>query len=539
MALPHQRKTAFFDEEIEKADHLFRNGKFDRAAAQYVKTIGRLEPTFVIKKFLDSKRLVNLTTYLEALHQKSCASQEHTKILLNCYSKLKNDDQLRQFIESYEEGNIKFDVEIAIKVLRGANFHESAIYLAKKHKKHELFFKIQVEDGHNIDAALDYLNEMADLDEASVYMKKHGRVMLKHSPDKTIQTIKMICQKRGNVEPAFDAFGSRDIARQIYPEEFFHIFVENNDLFVRLLEQLVDGGTDFATKAVHNLLLELYLNTWLKEKDDLTKNFHAEKINKLLSQPSEKLDLNQALILCRNNRFDDGLIELYGRVKLYHLVLQYHIDQDDSLKIMKTCEEFGTIEPQLYMPALIHYSMNGDERLSQLLKAIEHQKAIGPMVVIKILLDSKRATLASVKEYLVRFLGKLNDRHIENMSSVDHYKDDTESIRNKIDEFKNHHIIFRTSKCSACYSNLDLPSVHFLCNHSYHQNCFYEHSVESDECPKCITANQKLLDEIGSHETSKSSLEILEKQLAMSDDDVFNSLARLFGLGLFDVERCS
>ena len=33
----------------------------------------------------------------------------------------------------------------------------------------------------------------------------------------------------------------------------------------------------------------------------------------------------------------------------------------------------------------------------------------------------------------------------------------------------NPHQVFQLSKCSACHTPLDLPSVHFLCMHSFHQ----------------------------------------------------------------------
>ncbi len=35
---------------------------------QYCATIGQLEPSFVIRRFLDAQRIHNLTSYLEALH---------------------------------------------------------------------------------------------------------------------------------------------------------------------------------------------------------------------------------------------------------------------------------------------------------------------------------------------------------------------------------------------------------------------------------------------------------------------------------------
>lgn len=518
-------------------DHLYRKGDFEGAIMQYIKTIGRSEPSYVIKKFLDSRRISNLTVYLEALHKKSCATQDHTKLLLNCYSRLRNDQQLKLFIESYEEGNIKFDLDIAIKVLRDAGFYEFALDLAKKHQKHEWFFKVQMEDKNDSKAALDYMVNMTEPNEIAIYMKKYGRVMLKDAPTETISMIETICQRsRESIARSQNqgTFSYLNLSRKIYPEEFFHIFVDSNDLFVQLLEQLVEGGTEFATKAVYNLLLELYLNSWRKEKDDLMRNLHAEKIKNLLSQPSEKFDIDQALILCRINRFDEGLIDLYARAKLYHLVLQYHIDQDDSLKIIKTCEQYGAENPHLYMPALIHYSKTGDERLSQLLKAIGHLKIIPPMVVIRILLESKRTNLGSVKDYLVRFLKKMDEKLSDNQLAIDRFKDDTEEVRKTIEEFENHQTVFQPSKCSACQEILDLPSVHFLCNHSYHQNCFNDYSADRDECLKCAHENKKLLDDIRSHENSKSKMKEVERSFSESDDDIFNSVAKLFGYGLFN-----
>ena len=56
--------------EIQRryADHLYNKHDYDGAMAQYVATIGQLEPSYVIKKFLDAQRIHNLTTYLEELH---------------------------------------------------------------------------------------------------------------------------------------------------------------------------------------------------------------------------------------------------------------------------------------------------------------------------------------------------------------------------------------------------------------------------------------------------------------------------------------
>lgn len=49
-------------------DHLYGKHDYDGAMGQYIATIGYLEPSYVIRRFLDAQRIHNLTLYLEALH---------------------------------------------------------------------------------------------------------------------------------------------------------------------------------------------------------------------------------------------------------------------------------------------------------------------------------------------------------------------------------------------------------------------------------------------------------------------------------------
>lgn len=65
----------------------------------FYRTIGKLEPSYVIRKFLDAQRIHNLTAYLQALHLQSLANADHTTLLLNCYTKLKDSAHLEEFIK--------------------------------------------------------------------------------------------------------------------------------------------------------------------------------------------------------------------------------------------------------------------------------------------------------------------------------------------------------------------------------------------------------------------------------------------------------
>ncbi len=64
-------------------------GEYDAAMGQYLETVGVLEPSYVIRRFLDAQRITCLTAYLELLHEQGLATVDHTTLLLNCYTKLK------------------------------------------------------------------------------------------------------------------------------------------------------------------------------------------------------------------------------------------------------------------------------------------------------------------------------------------------------------------------------------------------------------------------------------------------------------------
>lgn len=54
--------------------------------------------------------------------------------------------------------------------------------------------------------------------------------------------------------------------------------------------------------------------------------------------------------------------------------------------------------------------------------------------------------------------------------------------------------IFQKTKCSMCNSPLELPSVHFLCGHSFHQHCLESFAESEAECPTCTPENRKVMD---------------------------------------------
>lgn len=140
------------------ADYLFSRTEYDAALQQYLRAIDTINPSEVIRKYLDVQRIANLVQILEELHAQKLANSDHTTLLLNCYARLKNVDQLERFIKA--EGGAEFDVDTAIQVCRQGRYYEQAAYLAQKYQEHDTYISILVENLKQYSRALKYIKQL-------------------------------------------------------------------------------------------------------------------------------------------------------------------------------------------------------------------------------------------------------------------------------------------------------------------------------------------------------------------------------------------
>lgn len=171
-------------------DHLHSKGDYDGAMQQYLFTIGRLEPSYVIRKFLDAQRIHNLTQYLEALHERGSANSDHTQLLLNCLSKLKDVAKLDAFIK---RDTVHFEVETAIRVCRQAGYHQHALYLARAHQRHDWALRILLDDLRDYERALRHMGALP-FDEVEQQLKAHGKTLLDCNDTVRDATTKLLLQ---------------------------------------------------------------------------------------------------------------------------------------------------------------------------------------------------------------------------------------------------------------------------------------------------------------------------------------------------------
>jgi hypothetical protein len=520
-------------------DHLCDKGDYVGAIEQYIKTIGKLEPSYVIRKFLDSQHIEKLTMYLEALHKQGHATEDHTTLLLNCYTKLNNtvgqSNSLKEFI-LMKEGDLNYDVDIAIKVCRQGSPAE-ALMLAKKHQKHDWYIKLQVEDHQRYVEVLDYISNLS-FENAEFYMKKYGNILIQNAPYESTQFLKRLCTSyKSNNSLDNSLIGSFELSQKSDPEEYIHLFLNNSERLVEFLEYLIGEGCLLSTP-VYNTLLEHYLHVWGNLENVAEKNKYAQKILKLLQNPDIRYDKSQALVVCHMHSFSEGILYLYEEQKLYQQILKHHIFKNDSSSILGCCRRFGHQEPTLWVQALwscVRDTKNPSiDLLNEILTVIAKERLLSPQLVIDALgTGSADITLGHIRSYLTNELQQEQKKSKEIAELTQNYRKDTEKLKEQLETLRSGSIVIQGSRCAACHHPLELPTIHFLCQHSYHQHCFQSFCEDENECPACQPDNKNLLELLKAREYNKDLHETFHSQLEKAHDG-FSVAAEYFGRGVFN-----
>ncbi|CAG8460462.1 14103_t:CDS:10 [Acaulospora morrowiae] len=647
--LAHSQKydDASISEIFKKyGDHLYREAKYEDAMTQYIRTIGHLEPSYIIRKFLDAQRIHNLVNYLQKLHNHGFANADHTTLLLNCYTKLKDVASLDQFIKTDKE--LTFEVETAIRVCRQAGYHEHAVYLAKKFEQHDSYLKIQIEDVKDCQNALEYIRKLGP-SEANRNLQKYGKILLNHLPQPTTQLLIDLCtgdlfstgQRARTPEGAQSSAIINTYAPSLSfllgpvaqsasapnPEvpdatitdqqassssstrpskdrnvvayrpppvrTFMSLFIDQPSYLIQFLEQVSqkrwggfnstrkvpkveealtakgDNGLPGSSsadasgeeksafskkaeeldseieekKAVWDTLLELYLSEAYLPPVEMgregkgrkygsfavstemervkEKLLRKDKALQLLKDKDVAYDTNQALVLCHLAQFDEGIVYLYEKMKMYEEILRFFMAKDDTKKVIQALKTYGPQEQSLYPLTLTYFSSSpttlasSTPELLEILDYIDAHNLLPPLQVVQALSQNSVATLDMIKGYMGRRIESERKESRADRKLIKSYREETEKKRHEIEELKTVARLFPLTKCTACRESLDLPAVHFLCRHSYHQRCL----PESDrECPECAVQHRTIAEIRRSQERNADKHEEFARQMEEAED---------------------
>ncbi|CAJ0571525.1 unnamed protein product, partial [Mesorhabditis spiculigera] len=472
------------------ADHLYDKGDFANAAEQYKETIGHLEPSYVIKKFLDASKIQQLCTYLEALHAKRKNNTHHTTILINCYAKMGDQAKIKNFIEKLSPETC--DLTNAINVLRNSRLYSPASYLAVKHGLHGAHLRMLIDDQAKYDKAIRHIAHLDPL-LAAEYIEEHGRTLLKALPE---ETMNLIVSTVDAVKENFD------------PSCFLKLFVTDQENSTKFIQSIIDKSEDDLIAAVSPLI----------------KADNVEQILQLAQM------------------FNCAPLQLYilkNRLERSDELVQYHIKQGNIQDVLKRCRI--SKDRDLWLEALVFFAQLSqpieDRVLKELFDSLAADDLIHPLLVLEILSKSETIKVSSVRDYVIRWLQDQERKISDDKRAIAECEKRMLEVQNETEQLQFKVQTIQSAKCCACATALQLPAVHFLCKHSFHVHCFESYVEQGDSCPACATKYatseqraeemQKLLKKKAHHE--------FRAQLQSSSDGM-RVVADYVGKGLFTVQ---
>ncbi|KAK2730099.1 vacuolar membrane protein [Colletotrichum kahawae] len=327
------------------------------------------------------------------------------------------------------------------------------------------------------------------------------------------------------------------------PRTAFSSFIDHPDEFIVFLEACLrepaleeNDRTDLYTT-----LFEMYLHKSNEKKGDQHKEEWENKAKKLIEGQDIPMESSNVLLLSHLSDFKDGTTLVKEQSGLLFDIFRSYTSAKDTRGAIKALRKYGPEEPQLYPAALAYLPSDprileeaGPVELSNVLGKSDRDGLMAPLQVIQTLVGQNGssagggvATMGMIKPYLHETIDRERKEIAANRRRISAFRSETESKRAELADLGSKPAVFQSSRCSACTAQLDLPAVHFLCKHSFHQRCL---RVEG-ECPHCATDNATIralrktqIETAGKHELFKAELE--------RSEDRFGTVAEWFGRGV-------
>ncbi len=549
----------------EYGDHLYTKNDYDGAMTQYCYTIGFLQSSYVIRRFLDPRRIENLILYLEKLHEKGVATRDHTNLLLTIYTKMKDESKVTAFCNNSCKlatttapkllneipGNV--DVDGVVSILTKSGFVEQALKVALEYNQHSAYLDILMsKDPPDVVASLGYISSLIFTPSLTTQtmkelLDKYARKLLVMLPNEVTSLFIILCS--GNYDSLklkviTTTSNQLSVSPYLTPlniEDLLPCYVNNEKYFLLLMDGLYEGN--FTHKAftpkVMNTLLELYLDEYNTLKSENNNDYRAldEKIMSLLDIVCSGLeyDVSQALLLTRQFQYSVGEKFLLDKQQSTELLLRMYTESNDDNSIFKILRKEDRKDSEFYIQILTYFvkkvdtgssDMDDDEKWENVTKVldiiIEKDTVLAPMQILSVLAMNKDLPLHIISSYMKSTLLECNNTISKLETSVRSMRNTIETIRQEDNvrkelggnRFKKN---LTKSKDSKNHSDsLDEEDEEDLLHNSKIQE---EENIREQK--KWENIKKDLMERSSEHEAFYSELE--------RSNDGFNTVASYFG----------
>ncbi|KAL7550009.1 hypothetical protein ACHAWF_014291 [Thalassiosira exigua] len=348
------------------AEHLYRRGDHAAAMDQYVLTIGSLEPSHVVFRYLDAPKIPQAVRYLEALRAAGLAGTVHDELLRTCYLKLGDVESASRIVLASSSSSSE-----RAAVPREADGSEARTISVSSRSGGLL---ARADDPSEVLAAICAL----PAPEAAEALAVHGARVARSLPRETAGVVVALCD--GTFAPADAADAAAGGATTVggaegegaasgagggrcdrYPVSLFaNAFLENPRL-LRLVLAHCRRNDRVLTPSLRRTLLELTLDEWSAAQrtgdSRAEKLRHDEAVAMLSESHLDDMGHYESLVIVQAAGFTDGEVLLYERLNEVPMLLEEYARSGTDVarrKMLALCER-GHDDPDLLAEVLAHF----------------------------------------------------------------------------------------------------------------------------------------------------------------------------------------
>lgn len=340
------------------------------------------------------------------------------------------------------------------------------------------------------------------------------------------------------------------------PRTAFSAFIAHPFEFITFLEAVIQRP-DLTKEDITDLsttLFEMYLEVSKLATDNAERDKWQQNATRLITDPGRtvatdgsSIDTSNILLLSSLSNFPQGTILVREKASLYADIFRSYTSAKDTSSAISALRKYGPEDHSLYPLALAYFSSSQQilsetgvkEELQMVLRKIDQEKLMAPLQVVKVLSQGGAVDMGLVKDYLVDNVARERKEIQANRKLIESYRNETAARKTDIDELVSKPVVFQTRRCSSCGRNLTLPTVHFLCKHSFHQECLNRDTTarngdEQVECPLCKPGNDTIKAIRRQQVESTGQHELFKAALARSVDR-FGTVSEFFGRGVMGI----
>lgn len=334
------------------AEHLYRKGDFNAAMQQYIYTIGSLESSHIIFRYLDAPKIPMLTKYLEEVRSRNLATPVYNELLRTCYLKL---------------GDSEAAERIAASTLTASDTENCTSIVASL--------------THNPKEALATVCSF-EAPQAAEALVIYGAALARALPRETAGIVVSLCL--GTYSPSAMAEASTkasseasrllkyptdDRDRQCipYPVHLFASSFLENPKMLRLILGHCHRNKCPLTPTLRRTLLELTLADWNKAKrsgdTETEKLRRKEAITALTDAHCRDIGDYDALVLVQLAGFAEGELLLYERLQMVPMLLSRYA-QDGGDRARRQMLAMSRNDPEILADVLGHFVKIASEKVN-------------------------------------------------------------------------------------------------------------------------------------------------------------------------------